>query len=141
MDKKSVKRKREDDSDEVGAKKPRGEQVHAEVNFIGFKWDNANYSCAYDSLLTILLSVYTECKQQWQTMVPEQNALLSKLTGHFNGNSDDIVGYTTTIRQSVRDILHAQDPVTYPNGPLLRGLLSSKYLIMCCCLQLMLTQS
>ncbi|EIW51338.1 uncharacterized protein TRAVEDRAFT_77434, partial [Trametes versicolor FP-101664 SS1] len=64
---------REDDSDAVGAKKPRGKQVHAEVNFIGFKWDNANYSCAYDSPLTILLSVYTECKQQWQTMVPEQN--------------------------------------------------------------------
>ncbi|KAI0717654.1 hypothetical protein C8Q72DRAFT_759117, partial [Fomitopsis betulina] len=72
MDKKSVKCKREDDCDEVGTKKPRGEQVHAEVNFIGFKWDNANYSCAYDCLLTILLSVYTECKQQWQTM-PEQN--------------------------------------------------------------------
>lgn len=117
VDKKSVKRKREDDCDAVGAKKPRGEQVHAAVNFIGFKWDNANYSCAYDSLLTILLSVYTECTQQWQEMVPEQNALLSKLTGHFNGNSDDIISYTTTIRQSVRDILHAQDPVTYPNGP------------------------
>ncbi|EIW59632.1 uncharacterized protein TRAVEDRAFT_82829, partial [Trametes versicolor FP-101664 SS1] len=73
VDKKSVKRKREDDCDAVGAKKPRGEQVHAAVNFIGFKWDNANYSCAYDSLLTILLSVYPECKQQWQTMVPEQN--------------------------------------------------------------------
>ncbi|EIW52839.1 uncharacterized protein TRAVEDRAFT_80516, partial [Trametes versicolor FP-101664 SS1] len=71
VDKKSVKRKREDDCDAV-------------VNFIGFKWDNANYICAYDSLLTVL-SVYTECKQQWQTMVPEQNALLSKLTGHFNG--------------------------------------------------------
>lgn len=88
-----------------------------EVNSIEFKWDNANYSCAYDSVLTILLSVYTECKQQWQTMVPEQNALLSKLTGHFNGNSDDIISYTTTIRQSVRDILHAQDPITYPHGP------------------------
>lgn len=39
VDKKSVKRKREDDCDEGGAKKLCGEQVHAEVNFIGFKWD------------------------------------------------------------------------------------------------------
>lgn len=29
-------------------------RIGCEVNFIGFKWDNANYICAYDSLLTIL---------------------------------------------------------------------------------------
>ena len=27
----------------------------------GFPWDSVDYSCAYDSLLTILCSVYQEC--------------------------------------------------------------------------------
>ncbi|RPD52742.1 hypothetical protein L227DRAFT_514335, partial [Lentinus tigrinus ALCF2SS1-6] len=29
--------------------------------FLEFPWDPVNWSCAYDSLLTILLLVYTEC--------------------------------------------------------------------------------
>ncbi|RDX44312.1 hypothetical protein OH76DRAFT_1303721, partial [Lentinus brumalis] len=48
------KRKRDDQAD-----------LEAEINFCGFPWDPVNWSCAYDSLLTILLSVYMECKPAW----------------------------------------------------------------------------
>lgn len=117
LDTKVTKRKRDEDLDnEVTTKKACREAVHNKVQLVGFKWDNVNYSCAYDSLLTILLSVYTECKQQWLAVVPEQNAHLSRVTTWFDGKNNDVASYTAAIRHSLRHILHAQDPEVFPNG-------------------------
>ncbi|RPD54685.1 hypothetical protein L226DRAFT_428259, partial [Lentinus tigrinus ALCF2SS1-7] len=43
-----------------GSTPPKGSQ-----KFLGFPWDSMNWSCAYDGLLTILLSVYMEQKALW----------------------------------------------------------------------------
>ncbi|RDX42046.1 hypothetical protein OH76DRAFT_1297765, partial [Lentinus brumalis] len=65
------KRKRDDDIEaEVSQSKPvkriKASQPPAgSKSFRGFPWDPINWSCAYDSLLTILLSVYMECQPVW----------------------------------------------------------------------------
>ena len=69
------KRKRHNE-DEVtpkrAVKKAKSSQYPSGHQFIGIPWDCVNYSCAYDSLLTILLSVYTECQQNWKTVISQQ---------------------------------------------------------------------
>ncbi|RPD64291.1 hypothetical protein L226DRAFT_544888 [Lentinus tigrinus ALCF2SS1-7] len=69
------KRKPNDDDDlgaevsqrkQVKSKKPRKTQLGSK-KFLGFPWDSVKRSCAYDSLLTISLSVYTECNLTWNT--------------------------------------------------------------------------
>ncbi|KZT10425.1 uncharacterized protein LAESUDRAFT_614928, partial [Laetiporus sulphureus 93-53] len=40
---------------------------------VSFIWDENNYSCAYDSLFSILLKVFTDCSQQWNDTVKNQN--------------------------------------------------------------------
>ncbi|KAI0747731.1 hypothetical protein C8Q80DRAFT_1103340, partial [Daedaleopsis nitida] len=41
--------------------------------FKGIPWDKDNWSCAYDSMLTILLSVYIECSKTWKTEASPQS--------------------------------------------------------------------
>ncbi|RPD70740.1 hypothetical protein L226DRAFT_435937, partial [Lentinus tigrinus ALCF2SS1-7] len=60
------KRKRNDDDD-----------LEAE-KFLGFPWDPMNWSCAYDSLLTILLSVYMEQKATWDAEMYNASELLGQ---------------------------------------------------------------
>ena len=60
------KRKRQNEEElapKSAVKKAKSSQAPPGQQFIGIPWDSVNYSCAYDSLLTILLSVYTECQQ------------------------------------------------------------------------------
>ena len=42
-----------------------------------------DFSCAYDSLLTILLAVYTESEQAWNMNIPENNRVLEYIGGIF----------------------------------------------------------
>ncbi|KAI0749944.1 hypothetical protein C8Q80DRAFT_1064471, partial [Daedaleopsis nitida] len=41
--------------------------------FVGFPWECVNHSCAYDSLLTVLLTLYIECRDLWIQHMPEQS--------------------------------------------------------------------
>ena len=50
----------------------------------GFPWDSVNYSCAYDSLLTILCSVYQKCTLSWKNQVSNSNAKLSMVGQMFD---------------------------------------------------------
>ncbi|KZT04719.1 uncharacterized protein LAESUDRAFT_609174, partial [Laetiporus sulphureus 93-53] len=40
---------------------------------VSFIWDENNYSCAYDSLFSILLKMFRDCPQQWNETVKNQN--------------------------------------------------------------------
>ena len=50
----------------------------------GFLWDSINYNCAYNSLLTILCSVYEECTLSWKNQVSNSNAKLSMVGQMFD---------------------------------------------------------
>ena len=42
-----------------------------------------DFSCAYDSLLTILLAVYIESEQAWNMNIPRNNRVLEYIGGIF----------------------------------------------------------
>ena len=73
------KRKRHNEDEVISkraVRKAKSSQAPPGQQFIGIPWDSVNYSCAYDSLLTILLSVYTECQQNWKNVICQQSATL-----------------------------------------------------------------
>ncbi|RPD55786.1 hypothetical protein L227DRAFT_477521, partial [Lentinus tigrinus ALCF2SS1-6] len=49
----------------INRKDKRKRDEESSKKFCGFPWDPVNWSCAYDSLLTVLMSVYMECKPIW----------------------------------------------------------------------------
>ena len=107
------KRKREDDTN-VKPKRRRVRVVAPTggVEFQGLKWDSVNYSCAYDSLLTILLAVYMESRGCWNETTFEENTLLMALQADFEDILIDPPNKTFT---EVRDLLRESIGTTHPD--------------------------
>ena len=74
-------------------------------HFYGLAWDNVNHSCAYDSLLTILLSIYTECGDQWRATVPQHNRTLGHLGELFHQAIFNNQMSLTAVRDQFREML------------------------------------
>ena len=77
--------------------------------FKGFPWDSVNHSCAYDSLLTVLLSVYTECRDAWTFSASAVSQNLCMIGDAFNSVA---AGQMTLVqaRNHIRQILGALEP-------------------------------
>ncbi|KAJ7205119.1 hypothetical protein C8J57DRAFT_1100426 [Mycena rebaudengoi] len=81
----------------------------------GFIWDSVNFSCAYDSLLTVLWSLWRDdpvtCTESYSRLSSEMNVLVQ-------GFNQIIQGQTTleVVRDSVREILHLASPQLFPVG-------------------------
>ena len=85
--KKASKRKAADETLEIKSnptKRAKTSNVTPVCTLQGFPWDSVNYSCAYDSLLTILCSVYQECTLSWKNQVSNSNAKLSMVGQMFD---------------------------------------------------------
>ena len=80
------KRKRDaervDNTEEVSEKSKRvkTKEISPDKAPIGFPWDSVNYSCAYDSILSVILAVYTEQQDSWT--VERVNMRLSEAAGY-----------------------------------------------------------
>ena len=76
---------------------------------VGFIWDENNYSCAYDSLFSILLKVFKDCPDQWNELVSNQNDFLHKFTNIFTK-----VQIGQCSMEDARDIIHAKLHIADP---------------------------
>lgn len=121
--KQSAKRKRsmeEDEMDNTLKKKVR--QIKAMPppkgkTFIGIPWDKDNWSCAYDSMLTILLSVYTESPDVWRTEASPQSDVLVKLEQVFKQSLATPPTMTVIqARNQIRDMLGCENPELAARG-------------------------
>jgi len=81
----------------------------------GFIWDGQNYSCAYDSVMTILLSVWSQHPTQWKRQFKDMNRTMNALASGFYQAKE---GQRTleTARNKVRRLLHQRDPELFPYG-------------------------
>jgi hypothetical protein len=81
----------------------------------GFIWDGQNYSCAYDSVMTILLSVWSQDPTQWKRQFKDMNRTMNALASGFYQAKE---GQRTleTARNKVRCLLHQRDPELFPYG-------------------------
>jgi hypothetical protein len=81
----------------------------------GFIWDNENYSCAYDSLLTILLVIWSEDPSRWKTRFKDMNRVMNVLASRFYrvDNGQDTL---ESARDKIRHLLHQRSPALFPYG-------------------------
>ena len=80
---------------------------------LGLLWDSENNSCAYDALLTILLSIWSQNPSTWKTRFKDMNRIMNVLiTGFYSASNDQ--GTLESARNKVRHLLHQRNPVLFP---------------------------
>lgn len=85
----------------------------------GVVWDNTNWSCAYDSLLTILLNICADSDGDWLSSVCPDNAYMDTIRENMPADLAE-PGAIESMRDALRDPLSSQDPGRFPRyGPAL----------------------
>ena len=75
--------------------------------------DDKNWSCCYDSLFTVLYSIWVSNPKIWTKNLRKMNMASKKLASGFRKfNNSTFV----TVRNDVRNILHQMDCVKFPYG-------------------------
>jgi hypothetical protein len=82
---------------------------------IGLVWDNVNYSCAYDSLFSILHSIWSMNRVSWGSLFNKTNVKLKTLAAGFDMHLHDRASIES-IRDSVRQLLREQNDALFPMG-------------------------
>jgi hypothetical protein len=81
----------------------------------GLVWDGDNYSCAYDALLTVLLSIWTQNPSKWKKRFKDMNRVMNVLATGFCRASQD-QGTLESARNKVRCLMHQRCPDLFPYG-------------------------
>jgi hypothetical protein len=115
----TLKRKLDEDIEQQSkvpkAKKQRMLTDPAIQSPLGFKWDSDHYSCAYDALLTVLLSIWMQDPPKWKRMFKDMNRIMNVLASGFYIASQN-QGTLESARNKVRRLLHQRSPVVFPYG-------------------------
>jgi hypothetical protein len=83
---------------------------------VGMIWDSSNYSCAYDSLFTILYQVWLLDMQKWTVFFNGVSTYSNTLASGFKMYTYDRLSLEDA-RDNVRYILNTDNPNIFPNGP------------------------
>jgi len=78
-------------------------------------WDVNNFSCAYDSLFTILHSIWNDDPVKWSNVFQEANQYLSTFSGGFNMHLHERMSMEEA-RDNVHELLYENDPKMFPIG-------------------------
>ncbi|KAJ7259003.1 hypothetical protein C8J57DRAFT_1073440 [Mycena rebaudengoi] len=114
----SAKRRRsESETASVKTKKSRADQSQTagKLPLMGLRWDSRDFSCAYDSLFSILCNLWMDDiilrTVQLKSMSDEMGALINGFNQAFGGR------YTLEHgRDMVRRMLHTKSPEYFPYG-------------------------
>ena len=79
----------------------------------GFRWNAQTYSCAYDSLFTILHEVFRNSRPWWTTCASRQNVFMRLLDTRLCDAERGVCSLEQA-RDDVRAALHAADPDLFP---------------------------
>ena len=82
----------------------------------GLIWDGNNYSCAYDSLFTVLYEIWSNDTKVWTRRFKEINQRhLKSLSVCFQKYMNGQATFETA-RDAIRHELHSQSPAQFPYG-------------------------
>lgn len=87
--------------------------IHRQKRPLGLIWDSVNYSCAYDSLFTLLFAAYNANMSWWSTVVSNQNRYVRLLTRHFESINLNRITFEFA-RDELRAELYHTDPIQFP---------------------------
>jgi len=82
---------------------------------LGLIWDCDNYSCAYDSLFTVLSNIWTDAPNVWSDRFDNVSGYLSMLSEGFLLVKNESISFEAA-RDTVRLELHRLDSTEYPMG-------------------------
>lgn len=78
-------------------------------------WSSENYSCACDSVMTILLSIWSQDPAEWKRRFKNMNRTMNVLaTGFHKANEGQMT--LEVARNNVRRLRHRRNPTLFPNG-------------------------
>ncbi|KAJ7606063.1 hypothetical protein DFH06DRAFT_919461, partial [Mycena polygramma] len=80
---------------------------------VGLIWDRTNYSCAYDALFTSIGHIWRENPVEWTRRLSASSLLL----GLWAVAATERPEYPEFARDTVRNLLHIQNPGDFPRGP------------------------
>ncbi|KAJ7622008.1 hypothetical protein DFH06DRAFT_1143412 [Mycena polygramma] len=83
------------------------------VGPVGLIWDSTNYSCAYDALFTSIGHIWTENPVEWTRRLSTSSLLL----GLWAVAATERPDHPEFARDTVRNLLHIQNPADFPRGP------------------------
>src|ERR1700677_4464091 len=82
----------------------------------GLIWDSDNYSCAYDSLFTILYKIWSNDTRAWARRFEKINQHhLKSLSACFKKYMNGQASFETA-RDTIRHKIHSQSPAQFPYG-------------------------
>ena len=81
----------------------------------GFIWDNENYSCAYDSMMTVLSSIWAQNPSKWKKRFKDMNRIMNVLASGFHC-AENNQATMEMARNKVRHLLHQRNPNLFPYG-------------------------
>ena len=82
----------------------------------GLIWDEDNYSCAYDALLTILYEIWSTDTKAWTRRFKEINQHhLKSVSACFKKYMNGQASFETA-RDTIRHKIHSQNPAQFPYG-------------------------
>ena len=84
---------------------------------LGLDWDDQNYSCAYDSLFTIVCNIYIENPAHWTKVYHKISVYLQTLAKgcvQVLQNQHNL----NNVRDDVRSMLFVKNPNLFPSGPI-----------------------
>jgi hypothetical protein len=83
---------------------------------VGLIWDSTNYSCAYDSLLSILYDIWKHNPFMWNV---NANYLGAEKLSYLDKSFNNVLQSNQSLeeaRDDLRKILHEKDSLHFPNG-------------------------
>ncbi|KAJ7083509.1 hypothetical protein C8R43DRAFT_909494 [Mycena crocata] len=112
------KRKRSDKS----ADEPKGKKQNTtRLSVPGLKWDQSDFSCAYDALFSPLYTIWEEHGPRWSELFGETGYYLHELAKGFKSFRSG-TGKLETARDHVRQQLHTEAPILFPVGQVLTSI-------------------
>ncbi|KAF7968172.1 hypothetical protein HWV62_31676 [Athelia sp. TMB] len=82
---------------------------------VGFVWDSDNWSCCYDSLMTVLMSIWIVNPKVWTTSFRKLGPGMRLLSDNFRKVKNDEIEVETA-RDRLRMMVNASDPESFPYG-------------------------
>ena len=119
LDTNLLKRKA-DDHDQISSPRNKRPKTKLDVeiqneNPVGLIWDSNDYSCAYDSVFTVLGDIWVYDPTMWSREFGLTSSFASKLASGFQKVSAKEKNLED-IRNIVRKFLHKKDPAAFPYG-------------------------
>lgn len=80
------------------------------------KWNNSDWSCAYDSLFTLLFGIWLEHPKYWNRIFKGQSLYMHKLVKGFQDIRIHRLSFEN-VHDSIRQHLHMNNPTMFSLGP------------------------